>query len=134
MHALTLSLVLMLVPLVAAAGDVPLSAGDFEARTTGRTLTYGMDGQVFGSEQYLPGRRVIWAFAGQDCQRGTWEEVGGQICFRYEGDPDPACWQFFDEAGHLRAELIGDDDEGASLTQLSQSDKPLSCPGPDIGV
>lgn len=133
MHSLILSLLLMMVPLVAGAEDVPLSAGEFEARTTGHTLTYGMDGQVFGTEQYLPGRRVIWAFAGQGCQRGTWEEAGGQICFRYEDDPEAACWKFFDEGGRLRAALDGEPD-GAVLKELSQDDRPMSCPGPDVGV
>lgn len=133
MHVLALSLCLMLVPLVAGADEIALSATDFEARTTGRTLTYGLGGAVFGTEQYLPGRRVTWAFAGQACQRGTWEDVGGHICFRYDDGDEPACWQFFDDAGRLTARLDGDT-AGAALSELSQSRQPLSCPGPDVGA
>lgn len=128
-----LSLCLMFLPLTAGAQEDPLSAGAFEARTTGQTLTYGLGGEVFGTEQYLPGRRVIWAFAGQGCQHGTWEDSDGLICFRYEGDPDPACWQFFDNEGRLVARL-NSDPEGLPLEELAQSPEPMSCPGPDTGV
>ena len=133
MHALILSLCLMLVPLAAGAEEIPLSGAEFEARTTGRTLTYGLGGEVFGTEQYLPGRRVTWAFVGQGCQRGTWEDLGGHICFRYDDGEEPACWQFFDDAGRLTARLDGDSG-GTSLTELSQSRQPMSCPGPDVGA
>lgn len=133
MHALILSILMMIVPLLAAAEDLPLSATEFEARTTGRTLTYSLGNQTFGTEQYMPGRRVIWAFTGQGCQRGTWEEVGGHICFRYDDGEDPACWQFFDQAGRLTARLDGDA-EGVALTETEDSAEPLSCPGPDLGV
>lgn len=133
MHALILSLVLVLLPVLAGAGEAPLTAEEFEARTTGRTLTYAVDGEVYGTEQYLPGRRVIWAYEGAECQRGTWSEAGGQICFLYEGDSEPACWQFFDEGGRLAARFLGDDVD-AALKELAQSPEPLSCPGPEVGV
>lgn len=133
MHALILSLILVLLPVLAGAGEAPLTAEEFEARTTGRTLTYAVDGEVYGTEQYLPGRQVIWAYEGAECQRGTWAETGGQICFLYEGDPEPACWQFFDEGGRLAARYLGDDDN-SSLKELAQSPEPLNCPGPEVGV
>lgn len=133
MHALILSLVLVLLPVLAGAGEAPLTAEEFEARTTGRTLTYAVEGDVYGTEQYLPGRRVIWAYEGAECQRGTWAEREGHICFLYENDPEPACWQFFDEGGRLAARFLGDDAD-ASLKELAQSPEPLGCPGPEVGV
>jgi len=133
MHALILSLALLLVPLVAGAGEAPLTGGEFEARTTGRTMTYAVDGKVYGTEQYLPGNRVIWAFEGDDCVRGTWEETAGRICFLYEDDPEPACWQFFDDGGRLTARFDGDP-EGARLKEVAQSPEPMNCPGPEVGA
>lgn len=133
MHALTLALILTLVPVLAGAGDAPMSAADFDAYSRGKTLTYSVDGRVYGAEQYLPGRRVIWAFEGQACQRGTWTESAGQICFHYEGDPEPACWQFFPGPEGLTARFASDP-EGTALKEIAQSPAPLSCPGPEVGV
>ena len=105
-----LALVALILPGPALAQDA-LTGPEFEARITGKTMTYGRDGQVWGREQYLKGRRVIWAFEGEACKRGTWAEAApGLICFTYDDRPgDPECWQFFDEGG-------------------------LACPGPDVGV
>ncbi len=57
-----------------AAGAEPMSAAEFEAYTTGRTLTYNSDGTAYGIEQYLKNRRVRWAFLGDDCVEGYWYE------------------------------------------------------------
>jgi hypothetical protein len=113
--------------------DAPLSAQDFEAYATGKTLSYAQDGVVWGSEQYLPGRKVIWAFTEDDCQYGQWFEDRGNICFVYDGDPQPQCWRFFREATGLRAIFMGADG-GTALSEVGQSSEPLSCPGPDLGV
>ncbi|MEY4696520.1 MAG: hypothetical protein RIT14_948 [Pseudomonadota bacterium] len=117
----------------AAAGDTPMSPAEFEAYATGKTLSYAQGDEIWGSEQYLPGRKVIWAFADEDCQYGTWFEDAGAICFVYETDPAPQCWRFFRGPGGLRAEFL-DDPAGTSLSEVSQSKTPLSCPGPDVGV
>jgi hypothetical protein len=128
-------LALALVPLPALADPgPPLTGAAFEAYTTGRTLTYALGGQVFGTEQYLPGRRVMWAFAEDRCQRGTWYEEAEFICFVYEDEPgNPQCWTFHLDDGRLLARFAGDA-PGSELAEVAQSDKPLNCPGPDVGV
>ncbi|MEY4983493.1 MAG: hypothetical protein RIR62_1759 [Pseudomonadota bacterium] len=133
--ALSLSLPLGLTlaaPLRAAPAE-PMTAEAFEAYATGRTLSYAQGAQVWGSEQYLPGRRVIWAFADGACQHGTWYPQGEEICFVYEGDPAPQCWTFWQQADGLRARFAGDP-SGTELAEVAQSEKPLSCPGPDVGA
>lgn len=125
--------VLYIVLAVPAAAETPMSAAAFDAFATGKTLTYALDGEVYGAEQYLPGRRVVWAFAGEDCKRGTWYEDAGQICFLYEGSPDPQCWSFLQDASGLRAHFAGDP-EGSELALVEQSDGPLICAGPEVGV
>jgi hypothetical protein len=128
------------VALAALCGPViaePLSGAAFDALTRGRTLTYGIGGTPYGVEQYLPGRRVIWAFLGEPCRFGVWTEPEpGMICFVYDHDPGPQCWQFFDDAGdggRLRARFMGDP-AGADLIQVDESDQPMQCPGPRVGV
>ncbi len=113
--------------------ETPMTAAEFDAYATGKTLTYSVDGQVYGAEQYLPGRRVIWAFKGNTCADGVWYEEAGLICFAYENDIDPQCWNFYSGTTGLRAEFIGDPD-GSPLSEVDQSPLPLNCAGPDVGV
>lgn len=113
--------------------DAPMTGAEFDAYATGKTLSYAQDGVVWGSEQYLPGRKVVWAFTEDDCQYGHWFEDRGNICFLYDNDPDAQCWKFFREASGLRAIFMGADG-GTALSEVAQSTKPLNCPGPDVGV
>lgn len=118
----------------AADAETPLSGAEFEATVTGQTLSFAVGGQAYGVEQYLPGRRVVWAFEGGPCREGIWyEETPGRICFVYEHEPGAQCWQFFRDAGGLRARF-----EGASpdqdLIEVGKSPRPLACPGPEVGV
>ncbi|MEM9437049.1 MAG: hypothetical protein AAGA15_08410 [Pseudomonadota bacterium] len=119
--------------LAVEAGD-PLTASEFEALTTGKTLTYATEGQTpYGTEEYLPGRKVRWAFTGQECKDGEWFEEGGLICFIYEDNPDPQCWSFFLTPQGIRAQF--ENREGtAPLYSIAESTEPLFCPGPLIGV
>ena len=89
----------------ACAADAPMTAEEFEAFATGKTLTYALGGEVYGAEQYLPGRRVLWAFKGEECRRGYWYELAGEVCFVYDDDGTPQCWRFIRDAGGLTGEV-----------------------------
>ena len=115
-----------------AAQQTPMTASEFESYATGKTLTYARDGAVWGTEQYLPGRRVIWAFTADECRDGTWYEDQGAICFVYEDDL-PQCWDFYLQANGLSARFLGDP-ESLPLSEVEQSDGPMPCMGPDVGV
>lgn len=115
-----------------ASAQVPLTAEEFESYATGKTLSYAMAGHVFGTEQYMPGRRVVWAFEGEDCQYGRWYPQGDQICFAY-GTGEPQCWTFTQNGAGLSARYMNDP-AGMELSEVERSAKPLNCPGPDIGV
>lgn len=115
------------------AAQQALGPEAFERYATGKTLYYGSEGMVYGAEQYLPGRRVIWAFVGQPCKFGTWYPVGDEICFVYDTEPGAHCWTFFQSGSGLRAQFAGDP-SGAGLVEVDQSAEPLACPGPDVGV
>lgn len=128
-----LALALCLLPMMAAAAETPMTATDFEAYATGKTLSYAIGGEVYGAEQYMPGRRVLWAFKGQECTRGVWYEEAEQICFLYEHDGTPQCWTFFQDADGLRARFNNDPD-GTELSEVAQTSDPLICAGPDVGV
>ncbi|MDT8856050.1 hypothetical protein RNZ50_13710 [Paracoccaceae bacterium Fryx2] len=122
----------LLLPLPAFGQDA-LTAGDFEAYATGKTLSYALAGEIYGAEQYLPNRRVRWAFKDDTCRDGYWYEAEGLICFVYEHDATPQCWSFYLEDGSLLARYAGDA-EGSELSEVAQTPVPLICAGPDLGV
>lgn len=117
-----------------AVAQTPMSADEFETYVTGRTLTFGFDGQPYGIEEFRPGRRTTWAFIGEECREGRWFERDEQICFIYDDRPtEEHCWIFWRGEAGLNARFMG---EGASteLYEVQQSPRPLICPGPEVGV
>ncbi len=116
-----------------ALAETPMTAAEFDAYVTGKTLTFAEDGTVYGIEEYLPGRRVRWAFTQDQCKEGAWFASEDQICFVYEDNPVPQCWIFYERETGLAAKFMNVDD-GRELYEVGQSDEPLFCPGPDVGV
>lgn len=129
MRAACLALVLM----TPAFAETPITAEEFEAHVTGKTLTYQQYEGVFGIEEYLEGRKVRWSTAPNECLYGTWYPQGENICFVYEYDPNPACWTFWMEGGALVA-LSTSGLPGEELHETNASNQGLPCPGPDVGV
>ena len=114
-----------------ALAETPLTGAEFEAYVSGKTLTFGTVGAPYGMEAYHSGRRVTWAFIGDECQSGKWYEQGSNICFTYDFDPTPQCWQFFDDAGGLRAVFVTDPGTTVLYEALDANDS-LICPGPGV--
>jgi hypothetical protein len=130
---IALALIAGLGPAHAAEPGQQLTAEEFDAATVGRTLYYNSGGQPYGVEQYLPGRKVVWAFLGDDCRKGEWYPEGSDICFVYEDNPEPQCWAFFQSASGLLARFRGDP-ASLPLIAVEESGKPMACMGPDVGV
>lgn len=131
--ALAALLALLPLPLAAASGQATMTAEEFDAYVTGKTLTYSQFGQVFGTEEYLPGRKVRWQFTADECQYGSWYPRDDLICFHYEYDQSEHCWRFWKEGDGLTA-LSVDDPPGWELSEVAETTQGLSCPGPDVGV
>ncbi len=123
------------VPPVQSEAMTPLNAQGFDAYTRGRTLSYNFAGSPYGIEEYLPDRRVRWAFMGQECQEGVWFERNGNICFIYDNAPtDEQCWRFYASENGLHGVFQGPDGPGTELYEVETSDQPLTCTGPGVGV
>ena len=116
-----------------ALAETPLTAEEFEAHVTGKTITYQQYTSVFGVEEYLPGRKVRWSTAPDECQYGSWFAQADKICFVYEYNPTPICWSFWMKDGALVA-LSETGIAGEELYEVDATDQGLPCPGPDIGV
>ena len=132
LRATVFTLVLSVCPLTGLA-ETPMSGAEFEAYVNGRTLTYAENGVIYGIEEYLPNRRVRWAFTEDECRDGFWYEEDNQICFVYEGDIGLQCWRFTRSGSGLIARFMGAGD-GREVYEAQQSKEPLRCLGPDVGV
>ncbi len=113
-------------PETSAREDAPLTGAEFDALTRGRTMdTFDADDGLYGVETFLPGQKVIWRDAGK-CTRGTWEQVGQQICFTYEaGRNNPVCWTYHDRGGWIEGWFRGD--HATVPIQLREGKAPVSC-------
>ena len=120
---------------VPAQAQTPMTAEQFEAYVTGRTLTFGLDGMVYGIEEFRPGRSTTWSFMDGECRRGVWFPRDEQICFTYEGDAPGIehCWIFWEGEDGLNARFMGDG-AATELYEALNSPQPLVCRGPEVGV
>jgi len=129
---LTLALALLAAP---AWAERVVTPDEFAAMVTGKTLDFDRFGEPFGAEQYFDDKRVIWAFEGGQCQRGIWfANTKNEICFVYDENPEPQCWEFIEmPGGAFHARSVGSD-PSADLVTSSVGTEPLDCPLPDLGV
>lgn len=111
----------------------PMTAAEFEAYVTGKTLYYGRSGTAYGAEIYHENRRVTWSFLDGECKDGYWYDDGPNICFVYEDRPEPQCWTFERGTGGLTARFENNPDSEA-LYEAQNLDEEMVCLGPRIGV
>ena len=124
-----------LLPTICFAADRQISAAEFEALVTGKTLSYANPGsrEAYGAETYLKNRRVQWSYLDGECTDGEWYTSGEQICFVYDALQGPQCWTFFLRGDRLVARYESD----TSFTELIETERmsePLYCKGPDVGA
>lgn len=130
MRALVLVLTLTA---TAAHAEQPLTAEAFDALTQGRTMTWAEFGGVYGVEQYLPDRRVRWTVLGDDCKTGHWYAESAMICFVYEDQLDPICWEMTQSATGLLARHSSRP-AGADPVVIEDTTEAMACFGPEVGV
>jgi len=116
-----------------ATADPLLTADEFDALTLGRTMTWAEYGQVYGVEQYLPDRRVRWTVLGDDCKLGHWYADGPAICFLYEDNPTPACWEISLSGSGMKAHDT-EDPPGSEQVVIEDTNEAMPCFGPEVGV
>lgn len=106
---------------------------EFDAWSVGKTLDYSVDGQVYGSEAYFPGRQVRDADTGGPCLDGSWQADGDAVCFVYPARDGRHCWRFWREGEAVFASPLAADPTDPPQ-RVTVADAPLSCPGPEVGV
>jgi len=110
-----------------ASAQETMNAEAFDAYVTGRTITFRTaNNPSYGVERYLPGRRVIWSAFDGTCQYGVWFESKGDICFRYDGDPENKCWTIYDAPAGLRGVFTTRPDTTV-IYEVADREDPLIC-------
>lgn len=138
MTYLTRSLVLAAAGLLATSfstfAQEIVSPSEFQRMSEGKTLYFSRGGRFYGAEQFYTRRRSLWQFADGECDEGEWFARQDFICFVYDQNPTPQCWQFL----RLGPDSFAARAEGASeefdilLDRVDES--PLDCKGPATGV
>ena len=106
-----------------------MTGAEFEAHVEGRTISFSSPGiPHFGIERYMANRRVMWSAETGECMFGVWYESKGDICFRYEDDPNPHCWTIFDTEPGITGVLTGRD-YVTVIHEEPERDDPLICDG-----
>ncbi len=119
-------LICLLLAAPAHAQD-PMTAAEFDAYVTGRTITFRTPtNPLFGVERYLPNRRVMWSTFDGTCQYGVWFESKGDICFRYNHDPEHKCWTIYAEPEGLRG-VFTTRPGTTVIYEVPERDEPLIC-------
>ncbi len=115
-----------------ALAEAPLTAEEFDALTLGRTMTWSEFGAVYGVELYLPGRKVRWTIEGDDCVAGHWYQDGPAICFQYENDIAPDCWEITRSGPDFLARYTTNSPETDPVV-VQDTTETLACFGPEVG-
>ncbi len=131
MKLLTLAIALFLA-LPALAEEI-VTPQEFEALSTGKTLYFSREGQLFGVEQFYKRHRSTWQFADGNCDDGVWYADRGYICFQYTKKPEAQCWHFLKTDKGYSARAEGSPPE-SDLFLESVDQEPLNCKGPDVGT
>ncbi len=106
-----------------------LSPDEFEAKVNGRaTQIYHLTGELYGTEYFLPKRRVIWQMAGESsCFSGSWAPNNGLVCFRYEGIAG-SCNKYYVEADKLvSVDFVGGVQTSMAYSLRVANEAPPTC-------
>jgi hypothetical protein len=106
-----------------------LSPEEFETKVTGRaTQIYHLTGELYGTEYFLPKRRVIWQKAGETtCFSGTWAPNNDLVCFRYEGSAG-SCNKYYVEADKLvSVDFVGGVQTSMAYSLQVANESPPDC-------
>jgi hypothetical protein len=115
----------------------PLTGAEFQAHIGQNTFSYQYSNGVRGTADYGPDRSFLWAFEGDSCFEGYWFDRGNEICFAFVDGTLSACWHIFKDGNRLLGKatyLSSGSPLDLELREVSHTDQPMVCPGPDVGV
>ena len=111
----------------AAHAETPITAAEFEAFASGKTLVWSEGGEAYGQEAYLPGRALQWSEDGSSCLGGSYAQGdAGEICFTYDDGTDPDCWLLYRKGDALHGTLQSEAEPRKDYV-ITVGHAPLAC-------
>jgi hypothetical protein len=122
------ALPLILLAFPALAERQWLSVEEFEAKVSGRaTQIFTQTGEPYGTEYFLPKRRVIWKTGDGRCIAGSWAPSNGMICYRYEGATG-GCNKYYSESDKLvSVDFVGGAQTSMAFDLVVVNEAPPTC-------
>lgn len=109
---------------VSAGADEPIPPEDWRAMTTGKTLHYYKDGELFGREYYRNEKdEVVFRFPNGLCAEGVWTYDSDEYCFAYEGQT--SCFRHVKRGDDIVV-ISGENGEEQVVHKIAERE-PLSC-------
>lgn len=109
---------------MADSGDEPIPPEAWRALTTGKTVYYYKDGELFGREYYVNEEGdVVFRFPGGQCAEGRWAYAEGRYCFAFGAEM--YCFQHVKRGDDIV--VIGEDDGEEQTVERIVEKEPLSC-------
>ncbi len=127
---LSLGFLALLASAAPAVAEGWLSPEAFQAQVAGKaTIVTDALGDRFGTEHFLPDRRVIWQYsADKSCLFGTWTPRRDTICYSYDGGLEN-CLRYRPDGTGLTGVEWNDGIEGETYRLKIIDAPPPNCPG-----
>ena len=109
----------------AHAADAMIEPDAWREMTTGKTLYYFKDGELYGKEYYGLNGDVIFRFPAGQCVEGRWAHADGKYCFAFDGDSNLHC--FWHVMRDDKIVVIGEADGEEQTVETIEENAPLGC-------
>ena len=109
----------------AYAGDAMIEPDAWREMTSGKTLYYFKEGELYGKEYYGPDGDVTFRFPSGQCAEGRWAHADGKYCFAFDGDTRLHCfWHVMRED---KIVVIGEADGEEQTVERIEDGEPMGC-------
>ena len=121
-----LSVLLLAAATSATAKDAMIGPDAWRELSTGKTLYYFKDGELYGKEYYINDEgEVVFRFPNGVCAEGRWAYDDGKYCFAFEGSPVLHCFWHVMRDGQIV--VIGEADGEEQTVEQIEDNEPLGC-------
>ena len=111
-------------PAIANGSDAEIDPDAWRALTTGKTLHYFKNGELYGREYYAPdGKSTVFRFPNGLCAEGQWAYAERQYCFAYGGQLH--CFKHIQRGEDIV--ILGLEDGEEQKVEKIVKNEPLSC-------
>lgn len=109
----------------ALAKDALIGPDAWREMTTGKTLHYYKDGELYGKEYYPGGddNTVVFRFPNGLCAEGRWGHSEGKFCFAF-GDQLHCFWHVMRDGEIV---VIGEEDGEEQTVETIADHEPIGC-------